>query len=97
MLTSDERRDQILHAVQQHGNVRVERLARRFGVSAVTIRTDLRALTAAGLAALGQAWSTAAQREKERELAFRGGEIARARRAEELRNVLPPAKGRSKR
>lgn len=36
------------------------------------------ALTAAGLAALGQAWSTAAQREKERELMFRGGEIARA-------------------
>ncbi|MDR7335192.1 type II secretion system protein [Roseateles asaccharophilus] len=36
------------------------------------------ALTAAGLAALGSAWHTAAQREKERELAFRGGEIARA-------------------
>lgn len=36
------------------------------------------ALTAAGLAALGQAWRTAAQRERERELAFRGGEIARA-------------------
>lgn len=36
------------------------------------------ALTAAGLAALGQAWSTAAQRERERELVFRGGEIARA-------------------
>jgi len=36
------------------------------------------ALTAAALAALGQAWSTAAQREKELELEFRGGEIARA-------------------
>jgi type II secretory pathway pseudopilin PulG len=36
------------------------------------------AITAAALAALGQAWSTAAQRERERELAFRGGEIARA-------------------
>ena len=36
------------------------------------------AMTAAGLAALGQAWSTAAQRERERELLFRGGEIARA-------------------
>lgn len=36
------------------------------------------ALTAAALAALGQAWSTAAQREKERELEFRGREIARA-------------------
>jgi len=36
------------------------------------------AITSAALAALGQAWSTAAQRERERELAFRGGEIARA-------------------
>jgi type II secretory pathway pseudopilin PulG len=36
------------------------------------------ALTAAGLARLGQAWSTAAQRERERELEFRGGEIAAA-------------------
>lgn len=36
------------------------------------------ALTAAGLAALGQAWSTAVQREKERELEFRGKAIADA-------------------
>lgn len=36
------------------------------------------ALTAAGLAALGQAWSTAAQRERERELQFRGEAIAEA-------------------
>ena len=36
------------------------------------------AITAAALAALGQAWSTAAQRERERELDFRGNEIARA-------------------
>src|SRR5262249_29887597 len=36
------------------------------------------ALTAAGLAALGQAWSTAAQRERERELQFRGEAIASA-------------------
>lgn len=36
------------------------------------------ALTAAGLAALGQAWSTAAQRERERELQFRGEAIAAA-------------------
>lgn len=36
------------------------------------------AITAAALAALGQMWSTAAQREKERELEFRGNEIARA-------------------
>jgi len=36
------------------------------------------AISAAALAALGQHWSTAAQREKERELEFRGQEIARA-------------------
>jgi type II secretory pathway pseudopilin PulG len=36
------------------------------------------ALTAAALAALGQAWSTAAQRERERELQFRGEAIAAA-------------------
>jgi len=36
------------------------------------------ATTSAALAALGQHWSTAAQRERERELEFRGGEIARA-------------------
>lgn len=36
------------------------------------------AITAAALAALGQSWSTAAERERERELEFRGGEIARA-------------------
>lgn len=36
------------------------------------------AITAASLAALGQRWTTAAERERERELEFRGGEIARA-------------------
>ncbi|MEJ6007974.1 type II secretion system protein [Paucibacter sp. AS339] len=36
------------------------------------------AMTAAALATLGQSWQTATQREKERELEFRGGEIARA-------------------
>jgi len=36
------------------------------------------AITAAALAALGQAWSTAAQRERERELEFRGEAIASA-------------------
>ena len=36
------------------------------------------AITAAALAALGHAWSTAAERERERELEFRGNEIARA-------------------
>lgn len=48
------------------------------------------ALTAAGLAALGQAWSTAAQREKERELEFRGQEIARAMRSYFRATPTPP-------
>lgn len=48
------------------------------------------ALTAAGLAALGQAWSTAAQREKERELEFRGREIARAIAAYARATPNPP-------
>jgi type II secretory pathway pseudopilin PulG len=46
------------------------------------------ALTAASLATLGQAWSTAAQREKERELEFRGREIVRAIAA--YRRAAPP-------
>jgi len=49
------------------------------------------AITAAALAALGQAWSTAAQRERERELAFRGGEIARA--IESYAKAVPPQSG----
>lgn len=36
------------------------------------------AISAAALAALGQSWSMASQRERERELEFRGSEIARA-------------------
>ncbi|MDC8785706.1 type II secretion system protein [Roseateles koreensis] len=36
------------------------------------------ALLAAGMAALGQSWQLAAQREREQELVFRGEEIARA-------------------
>ncbi|MFG6414194.1 type II secretion system protein [Roseateles sp. DC23W] len=51
------------------------RTARGFTYLAVLF---LVALTAAGLAALGTAWLQRAQREREAELAFRGGEIAAA-------------------
>lgn len=60
---------------------------RGFGYLAVLF---LVALTAAGLAALGQAWSTAAERERERELLFRGGEIARAIAAYAKATPNPP-------
>ena len=48
MLSTGARREQILQAVQDQHRVRVSRLAQLFGVSTVTIRTDLRAMTAAG-------------------------------------------------
>lgn len=53
------------------------------------------AISAAALATLGQRWSLAVQREKERELEFRGGEIARAidayvRAGLQLRPNQPP-------
>lgn len=51
MLNTGARREQILQTVQDQHRVRVSRLAQQFGVSTVTIRTDLRAMTAAGLLA----------------------------------------------
>ncbi|MDR7272914.1 type II secretory pathway pseudopilin PulG [Pelomonas saccharophila] len=65
----------------------MRRLERGYSYLAVLF---LVALTAAGLAALGQAWSTAAQRERERELLFRGGEIARAISAYAKATPNPP-------
>ncbi len=51
MLGTAMRRELILQAVQDQHKVRVARLAQDFGVSTVTIRSDLRALNAAGLLA----------------------------------------------
>lgn len=48
-MTGEQRRSQILTALQQQGSLRVTRLAQRFGVTQVTIRTDLQALADAGL------------------------------------------------
>jgi len=49
MTNFDARRERILQTAQQQGKINVTRLARTFGVSTVTIRTDLRAMAAAGL------------------------------------------------
>lgn len=49
MMSGEQRRSQILSALQQQGSLRVARLAQRFGVTQVTIRTDLQALANAGL------------------------------------------------
>lgn len=49
MLNGGGRREQILQTLEQQDQVRVNRLAQRFGVSTVTIRGDLRTLAQAGL------------------------------------------------
>lgn len=49
------------------------------------------ALTAAALAALGQAWRTQAQRDRELELEWRGAEIARAMASYAKATPIPPA------
>lgn len=51
MLSTAARRDQILKTVRDQHRVRVSRLAQHFGVSTVTIRSDLRAMSSAGLLA----------------------------------------------
>ncbi len=48
-MRAEERRSQIIRLLEQHGSVRVEALAERFGVSQVTIRKDLAELEARGL------------------------------------------------
>lgn len=49
MLNNDVRREKILQTLEVQDTVHVNRLAQRFGVSAVTIRSDLKALATAGL------------------------------------------------
>ena len=50
MRNTSERRASILQKLTQHGTVQVTDLVARFGVSAVTIRSDLSALESQGLA-----------------------------------------------
>lgn len=45
----EQRKEQILDLLQQNGNVRVSELSKRFGVSEVTIRIDLKDLENKGL------------------------------------------------
>ena len=47
-LLAEERRREIVSVLGQHGRVTVEEVARRFGVSAVTARNDLDALSESG-------------------------------------------------
>ena len=69
---------------------RAARVRRQRGFSYLAV-LFLVALTAAGLATLGQAWRTSAQRERERELEFRGGEIARAIASYQRAAAVEPA------
>jgi DeoR/GlpR family transcriptional regulator of sugar metabolism len=62
MLSHESRREQILQALQLQEKVHVTRLAQRFGVSAVTIRTDLKALASAGLVQRQHGGACATQR-----------------------------------
>ena len=50
MRNTRQRREQILQLLIQHGNVQVAELAQRFGVSSVTIRSDLGKFESQGLA-----------------------------------------------
>lgn len=50
MRNTRQRREQILQLLVQHGNVQVAELVERFGVSSVTIRTDLSQIESQGLA-----------------------------------------------
>ena len=52
-LLAEERRREIVSVLGQHGRVTVEEVARRFGVSAVTARNDLDALSAEGVMWMG--------------------------------------------
>lgn len=47
-LLAEERRREIVSVLGQHGRVTVEEVAKRFGISAVTARSDLDALSVAG-------------------------------------------------
>ena len=48
ILSAEERRRDILHLLDQHGRITVNEVKERFGVSAVTARSDLDALSASG-------------------------------------------------
>ena len=48
MLTTDQRRDEIISLIHENGKVRVSELSERYGISEVSIRKDLEVLEAEG-------------------------------------------------
>ncbi|NEB87193.1 DeoR/GlpR transcriptional regulator, partial [Streptomyces anulatus] len=48
-MLADERREAILRAVESQGSITVKELAEEMGVSAVTLRQDVRELAGRGL------------------------------------------------
>lgn len=58
----EERRRHIIERVEKKGRVTVDELAKRFGISAVTIRGDLEALAQAGAVTRSHGGAPARQR-----------------------------------
>lgn len=78
----EDRQSQIVEMVAEHGSVRVAALSRRFGVSQVTIRTDLERLARQGLLVRNRGGAVAVSRTS---LSTAFTERARFRQEEKIR------------